>query len=60
MLLFLIAVFLKGPSWLRVIAWMCVAVVLFLGVFLAVNRVRRITERPVPIHAHHTRSISPR
>ena len=57
MIPFLVAVFLKGPLWLRAIIWSIVSVFLLLGLFIAATRLsnlRNAAERPVPANVHHT------
>ena len=55
MWIFLIAVFLKGPVWLRVIAWSFVGVIVLFTCLLAFTRPGSPNERPGTDHVYSNR-----
>ncbi len=54
--LLLLAIFLKGPAWLRAGVLLSFFGLLLFGCFSAANTIRNATERTVPAHVHHIRT----
>ena len=56
----LLAVFLRGPAWLKTLFLVSFAALLFVAVLAAANTFRTATERTAPAHVTHSHRTAAR